>query len=145
MMEKVLLMGPSHKHGLTLIPAWISNHMPITLWDEITHPFPNSKSVPLKHGYGWVISPTLYNRCNYLTMLALKLIYVNKKGPLVCRKIFCKRYRVWVEDKNQAINSFVATHTWTALCNDLSSWHMGGTTWKRNNGNASFLAATKHS
>ena len=29
-------------HELTLIPAWISNHMPSKMWDEIIHPFPNS-------------------------------------------------------------------------------------------------------
>ena len=28
-------------HGLILIPAWISNHMPCKVWDEITYPFPN--------------------------------------------------------------------------------------------------------
>ena len=28
-------------HGLTLIPAWISNHKHIKAWDEITYPFPN--------------------------------------------------------------------------------------------------------
>ena len=33
--------GPFHQHGLTLIPAWISNYMPCRLWDEITHPFLN--------------------------------------------------------------------------------------------------------
>ena len=26
---------------LTLIPAWISNHMPSKMWDEITYPFLN--------------------------------------------------------------------------------------------------------
>ena len=26
---------------LTLIPAWISNHMPSKVQDEITYPFPN--------------------------------------------------------------------------------------------------------
>ena len=29
------------EHGLTLIPAWISNHMPGKVWDEITYPFLN--------------------------------------------------------------------------------------------------------
>ena len=29
--------GPFYKHGLTLLPAWISNHMP----SEITYPFLN--------------------------------------------------------------------------------------------------------
>ena len=31
--------------GLTLIPAWISNHMPSKVWDEINYPFPNFKEV----------------------------------------------------------------------------------------------------
>ena len=33
--------GPFYLHGLTLIPAWISNHMPSKVWDEITYPFLN--------------------------------------------------------------------------------------------------------
>ena len=28
-------------HGLSLISAWISNHMPDKVWDEITYPFSN--------------------------------------------------------------------------------------------------------
>ena len=33
--------GPFYSHGLTLIPAWISNHMPSKMWDEIIYPFLN--------------------------------------------------------------------------------------------------------
>ena len=33
--------GPFYHHGLTLIPAWISNHMPRKVWAEIAYPFPN--------------------------------------------------------------------------------------------------------
>ena len=29
------------KHGLTLIPAWISYHAPSKVWNEIIYPFPN--------------------------------------------------------------------------------------------------------
>ena len=29
------------KHGLTLIPAWIHNHIHYKVWDEIPNPFPN--------------------------------------------------------------------------------------------------------
>ena len=29
------------EHGLTLIPAWISNYMPGKVWGEITYPFLN--------------------------------------------------------------------------------------------------------
>ena len=32
--------GPFCWHGLTLIPAWISNHMPSKVWVEITYPVP---------------------------------------------------------------------------------------------------------
>ena len=33
--------GPFYYHGLTLNPAWISNHMPGKEWGEITNPFLN--------------------------------------------------------------------------------------------------------
>ena len=33
--------GPLYWYGLTLIPAWISNHIPAKVWDGITYPFPN--------------------------------------------------------------------------------------------------------
>ena len=33
--------GPFYKHGLTLIPAWISNYIHYKEWDEITYPFLN--------------------------------------------------------------------------------------------------------
>ena len=28
-------MGPIYKHGLNLIPTWISNHMPNRVWDKL--------------------------------------------------------------------------------------------------------------
>ena len=34
-------MGLFYKHGLILIPAWISNNMPAKVWGEITYPFLN--------------------------------------------------------------------------------------------------------
>ena len=33
--------GPFYWHGLTVIPAWISNHMPCKVWDEIIYTFLN--------------------------------------------------------------------------------------------------------
>ena len=33
--------GHFYWHGLTLISAWISNHIPSKVWDEITYPFLN--------------------------------------------------------------------------------------------------------
>ena len=35
------LCGHFYSHGLTLIPACISDNMPRELWDEITYPFLN--------------------------------------------------------------------------------------------------------
>ena len=34
-------LAPFYWHGLTLIPAWISNYIHYKLWDEITYPFIN--------------------------------------------------------------------------------------------------------
>ena len=40
-MEHCVSRGAFYYHGLTFIPAWISNHMPSEVWDEITYPFSN--------------------------------------------------------------------------------------------------------
>ena len=39
----LLQRGPFYYNGLTLILAWMNNHMLSEVWDEITHPFPNVK------------------------------------------------------------------------------------------------------
>ena len=39
-----IISSPSYYHGLTLIPAWMCNHMPSKVWDEITYPFLNFNS-----------------------------------------------------------------------------------------------------
>ena len=36
-----VLSAPFYQHGLTLIPAWISNYTHYDAWDEITYPFLN--------------------------------------------------------------------------------------------------------
>ena len=49
MNEYKLVINPSggsfYWHGLTLIPAGISNHMPRKVWDEIIYPFSNFNGV----------------------------------------------------------------------------------------------------
>ena len=35
------ISGPFYQHGLTLIPAWISNYIHYKVWDELTYPFLN--------------------------------------------------------------------------------------------------------
>ena len=37
----IVSCGPFYKHGLTLIPAWISNYILRKVWDQITYPFLN--------------------------------------------------------------------------------------------------------
>ena len=41
--ERFDVRAPFYNDGLTLIPAWRSNHIPSRVWDEITYPFPNFK------------------------------------------------------------------------------------------------------
>ena len=67
--------GPIYLRGLTVIPAWISNHMPSKVWDEIGHPFQNLNGC--KFWMDKQFHPILYNGCNYLSMLGLKLIYID--------------------------------------------------------------------
>ena len=62
-----------YKHGLTLIPAWISNYTLYKMWYETTYPF------------------------DTLSMLGLKLNHVSKIGPWGHRLTitFIKNYAMW--------------------------------------------------
>ena len=74
-------LGHFYLHGLTLIMAWIGNHMPSKVCDEIAYPFPNC-TVEV---WEWISNfPTLYDGRNYLSMLWLELInliHVSRRGP----------------------------------------------------------------
>ena len=37
----LVIWAPFYEHGVTLIPAWISNYIHCKVWDEITYPFLN--------------------------------------------------------------------------------------------------------
>ena len=39
--DESIVWDPFYYHGLTLIPAWISNYIHYKVWDEITYPFIN--------------------------------------------------------------------------------------------------------
>ena len=67
--------GPFYEPRLTLMSAWISNHMQSKMWDEIIYQFWTSIVQTLKFGSGWIISPHIVQFCNYLSMLWLKLIH----------------------------------------------------------------------
>ena len=43
-----VVQGPFYQHGLTLIPAYLSNHMPNKVWGGITYPFPNFRGATVE-------------------------------------------------------------------------------------------------
>ena len=73
--------GLFYQHGLTLIPAWISNHMPNNYSSIPKLQWCNHWSLRMDKSF----HPTLYNEWNHISMLGLKLICVSIIGP--CFKI----------------------------------------------------------
>ena len=62
-------------------PAWKRNHIPNKLWEEITYPSSNFNGWSAED-LEWISKfILLYDRCNYLSMLGLKLIHVDKMVP----------------------------------------------------------------
>ena len=50
-------LGSLYWHGLTLIPAWLSNHTPNKVWDEIVYPFPNFNGATIEV-WEWIRNST---------------------------------------------------------------------------------------
>ena len=116
--------GPYYWRGLTLIPAWISNYMPGKVWGEITYPFLNFNVNHWSWGMGKSFHPTLYNVCNYLSMLGLKLNHVGKRG------LICPSYKVIIT----TIINFLRFHSPCRLPNNsnkmsISNCHLFFITW----------------
>ena len=67
----------------TLIPVRISNYIQYKVRDDISHPFLNLNGATVEV-WEWVkcFHHTLYWACDYLSMLGLKLIHVNKRRPM---------------------------------------------------------------
>ena len=58
----------------------ISDYIHCNVWDQITSPFPNFNGATVEVlGMDKQFHPTLYNTCDYLPMLGLKLINVSKR------------------------------------------------------------------
>ena len=75
---------------LALLLTWINfhpsmnkHHTPSKVWDEITYQFPNFNRCKNTEVWEWTCAfhPALYNTCNHLSILELKLNHVNKGGP----------------------------------------------------------------
>ena len=60
--------SPVSLTGFTLILAWISNHIPSKLWDEIIYPFPNFSGTTAEFGKWYMTSSTFYNGWNYISI-----------------------------------------------------------------------------
>ena len=74
----MITRGPFISMVLSLIPAWISNHIPCRVCDEITYPFPNFNGCTIEV-WEWLSNFTsLYNGCNYLSKLRLKLNHISR-------------------------------------------------------------------
>ena len=72
------------EHGLTLIPAYISNHMSSKPWDEIIYPFPifNGCIVRIWEWVSNFIPHFIMDEITYpCWMLRLRLIHASKRGP----------------------------------------------------------------
>ena len=52
--KAVARLGPFDLHGITLIPAWISDYMRFQGWDEITYPIPNFNGCTIEV-WEWII------------------------------------------------------------------------------------------
>ena len=73
------LWGPFYKYKLTLIPAWISNHIHYQVWDEITYPFRNLNDCTIEV-LEWISNfiPQLTGHVITFFMLGLELNHVSK-------------------------------------------------------------------
>ena len=86
------------KTSCQLIPAWISNHVHVSMgWNYLILIHSQTSSVaPLRFGNGF--QHTFYNGCNYSFMQGLKLSHVSKTG------ISCLRLPVY---EHQALSNYL--------------------------------------
>ena len=89
--------GPLLLTWLTLIPAWVSNHIPRNVWRDVTYPLLNLHRWSLRMDMSF--HPTPYSGYNYLSMPGLKLNHVSKKGPeppiihILCTSLLVSRIK----------------------------------------------------
>ena len=51
MKQSYVLYVSLYSYGLTLIPAYVINHTPCKVWDEIMYPFPNYDNADLENDF----------------------------------------------------------------------------------------------
>ena len=73
---------PFYYHSLALILAWMNNHMPSKMWNNITYRFPNFNGTTVEV-WEWIINIKFIPHFimdvinGYLSMLGLKLLRVS--------------------------------------------------------------------
>ena len=73
---------PIYWHGLTLIPARTSNHMPSKMGDEIAYPFPNFNGCTVGGGGGGLlVCKQIYETCGFVWYIYCAAI-THKEPPL---------------------------------------------------------------
>ena len=120
-------LGSFYKHGLTLIPSWISNLFHYKMWDEIIYPFPNFNGATVEV-WEWI--------SNFIPHLLSIMIPHNG----VTRKPIFHQIRitngVWDGPHTSIYQSMISVshkylqQTWHAPCHDgYSARHF----WERSN------------
>ena len=71
-------------------------HWPSNVWDEITYLFPNFNGCTWSLGMDKKFHPALHNRCNYLSMLGLKLTHVSKSRKTGGKRLFQYHIRLLI-------------------------------------------------
>ena len=111
---RIFFQWPLLQHGFTSIPAWINNHLPSKTWDEITYQWCNCWSLGMNKWF----HPTLFNQCNYISMLGFKLIHLNKRGP---RLINCMRKIIMITPSHDYTNKVILMDIVSGL-NQMATW-----------------------
>ena len=77
------------KHQHIYQDKWISNYIHYKVCDEIIYPFTNFNGATIEV-WEWISNHTLYNGCNYISMLQLKLNHFSKRSP------YCMCGCIWI-------------------------------------------------
>ena len=102
---------------LTLIPACISNHILSKCGMKLLNHSETEMATPLNLGFNKWFHPTLYNRCNYLSVVGVKLIPVDIHHP--CNTVRCQ-YMTVIILRQTIYNSARVISQWSILHRKLT-------------------------
>ena len=138
--QKIIISSSSHysEHGLTLIPAWISNYIHYNVWAEINFPFlnPNGATIEVQE---WINNFILHFSGYVITYqcLGLKLIHVSERVPgLDVLGPTCSYECYNVSNHRQFDCLF--NNMWRPNLRKISNLHMTGLMWGKSNNNRWF-------